>query len=818
MGQLIHVSSWVNYVSRSVDYLKVVSGKTRLSPAAARFASEKPKAWEYLLFLQICREGVEDLGPQLEEYDFVAGVSLVTLGERKALFDGDDRQWLIDEMSAQIAIARSVLDLFQIVLPRAFGDRGEEGDVEEIVTAGRSFADILEQMLEWTMEMRSTQLVAPLDEIRIQAVEIFEPAIESMRTYPLRRTREALEVIESGSGPIDLSLEFVLKNVDSVLAKLEEVNSDYAPEQDHASVTMKPSQSQISDVHTTYTARGLPRYEVEIRHDGLKKYQTFKGDNPHMVREKAIAKMKAWDEMWDKQVAKEDRQANIANKKDLAQERTAEAAQTLTDLENILAYTLGIDDRVDWEQIKDHAPFAEAKPSREPLPPEIPELRIPREPKELDPDYQPKIGFLDKIVAGRRQKKELDAKVLFKADHDSWANEKEVLTATNELAVEKRQRRVDAMNGRHQAAVQQWEDQRRAYEADRAERNAEVDKRRAAYESGADPQAVEEYCDIVLSLSQYPDYFPQTYEIEYNPANKTVIVDYRLPAKEDLPTLKEVRYVQSRHGLDEKHVTDAQLNTLYDSVVYQIGLRTIHELFEADTVSALDSIVFNGIVEYVDRAMGKDTKACIMSVQTTKEQFLDIHLALVEPKSCFKNLGGVGSSKLYSMTPVKPIQRVSREDSRLVEGREVAIQEGENLAVMDWEDFEHLIRELFERRFARDGGEVRVTQASRDGGVDAIAFDPDPIRGGKIVIQAKRYTNTVGVDAVRDLYGTVQHEGAMLGILVTTSDYGPDAYKFAEGKPINLIAGGELLYMLGELGHKARIDLKEAKEIQASRR
>jgi len=48
----------------------------------------------------------------------------------------------------------------------------------------------------------------------------------------------------------------------------------------------------------------------------------------------------------------------------------------------------------------------------------------------------------------------------------------------------------------------------------------------------------------------------------------------------------------------------------------------------------------------------------------------------------------------------------------------------------------------------------KVTQASRDGGVDAVAFDPDPIRGGKIVIQAKRYAYTVGVSARRDLYGT----------------------------------------------------------------
>lgn len=121
---------------------------------------------------------------------------------------------------------------------------------------------------------------------------------------------------------------------------------------------------------------------------------------------------------------------------------------------------------------------------------------------------------------------------------------------------------------------------------------------------------------------------------------------------------------------------------------------------------------------------------------------------------------------------------------------------------------------MFEKVFASGGGDVKVTQASRDGGVDAIAFDPDPIRGGKIVIQAKRYTNTVGVAAVRDLYGTVMNEGATKGILVTTSDYGPDAYSFAQGKPITLLNGGNLLHMLQEHGYSARIDLREAKRLQ----
>ena len=151
---------------------------------------------------------------------------------------------------------------------------------------------------------------------------------------------------------------------------------------------------------------------------------------------------------------------------------------------------------------------------------------------------------------------------------------------------------------------------------------------------------------------------------------------------------------------------------------------------------------------------------------------------------------------------------MDRKDKRFIEARSVegTIDETTNLAAMDWEDFEHLIRELFEKEFTSTGGDVKITQASRDRGVDAVAFDPDPIRGGKIVIQAKRYTNTVDMYAVRDLYGTVINEGATKGILVTTSDYGPDAYSFAKGKPLTL------LHLLEKHGHRARIDLQEAKK------
>lgn len=124
-----------------------------------------------------------------------------------------------------------------------------------------------------------------------------------------------------------------------------------------------------------------------------------------------------------------------------------------------------------------------------------------------------------------------------------------------------------------------------------------------------------------------------------------------------------------------------------------------------------------------------------------------------------------------------------------------------NLATMHWECFEDLIGELFSKEFSRKGSIVEVTKRSRDGGADVIAIDPDPIRGGKYIIQVKRYNKTVSPTAIRDLYGTVQHEGAVKGILITTSNFGNDSFNFIKNKPLTLINGDSLLKLLKKHGY-----------------
>lgn len=310
------------------------------------------------------------------------------------------------------------------------------------------------------------------------------------------------------------------------------------------------------------------------------------------------------------------------------------------------------------------------------------------------------------------------------------------------------------------------------------------------------PQFVTNYFASVLSKSAYPSYFPKKFELDYNPDTEMLIVDYGLPSPDDLPAVKAI-------------------NNLFDDISYQVALRTVYELYAADEKNVIEAVIFNGWVTSINKATGHNVTTCILSVQVSRKEFLSIEFANVDPKACFKYLKGIGSSKLHTLTPIAPILNINREDKRFRPSYEVAhsLDSSVNIAAMDWQDFEHLIRELFEKILSNHGAEVKITQTSRDRGVDAIAFLPDPILGGKIVIQAKRYTNTVSVEAVRDLFGTVINEGATKGILVTTADYGPDAYDFAKDKPITLLNGGNLLHLLEQHGHRARIDLKEAKLI-----
>lgn len=383
------------------------------------------------------------------------------------------------------------------------------------------------------------------------------------------------------------------------------------------------------------------------------------------------------------------------------------------------------------------------------------------------------------------------------------------------------------------AARQRFDADERSYQAKEAIRQAEIKKRHEAHARAveraerdanehnhqvaqfetafraADPDAIATYFIAVLERGTYPEGFAQTSRIEFQPESKQLVVAYDLPEYDEVvPAIKSVKYVKASDSFTESARPESQRRTMYADAVAQTTLRSLHEIFASDIAGHVETVVFNGYVESIDRGTGKPIRPCIITVRTTREVFLDIDLEHVDPLVCLRSLNASVSKSAAELAPVRPVLELNMADPRFIKEDDVlsTLDQRPNLMDLTPGEFESLITNLFQAM----GLETRQTQASRDGGVDCVAFDPRPIFGGKVVIQAKRYKNTVGVSAVRDLFGTMQNEGASKGILVATSGYGKAAFEFASGKPIELLAGSNLLYLLKEHANiDARIVMPE---------
>ncbi|WP_425357020.1 restriction endonuclease [Streptomyces inhibens] len=329
--------------------------------------------------------------------------------------------------------------------------------------------------------------------------------------------------------------------------------------------------------------------------------------------------------------------------------------------------------------------------------------------------------------------------------------------------------------------------------------NAGIEELLSGLRNGDAEAAVEYFSAALYSSTAWPEGFPRQVAAAYDPMARQLVLDWELPGYDIVPETKSVRYMPTADQEKETARPAAQRRALYRDVLAQSVLLVLRDLFAADTFGTLESVALNGFVDDVDPVTGRPAQVYLATVLAPRSAFDAFHLEQVGAVECL-------TEGLRGQLAARPDQRTAVRPGRLpgdVGGGVVShgSESEPDLYEMDPIAFENLIAELFRAM----GMQAVTTQRSGDGGVDVDALDPDPIRGGKIVVQVKRYRNTVPPTAVRDLYGTVQSEGANKGVLVTTSRFGPGAHTFANGKPLSLIAGPELVDLLGRYGLRGRL-------------
>jgi len=115
------------------------------------------------------------------------------------------------------------------------------------------------------------------------------------------------------------------------------------------------------------------------------------------------------------------------------------------------------------------------------------------------------------------------------------------------------------------------------------------------------------------------------------------------------------------------------------------------------------------------------------------------------------------------------------------------------LRALPRERFEHFVTTAF-----RNEGYAVTRSASRDRGIDLVLA-----RGAeKLLVHCRHWRSArMGAGTLRELYAHLNAERATGCVFVTTGDFSNEAFEFAAGKPVRLIAGRELERMLRTVEH-----------------
>ncbi len=540
-------------------------------------------------------------------------------------------------------------------------------------------------------------------------------------------------------------------------------------------------------------------FRREVHHDPLKRSRLIEGADPFVLEQRAKAQIEAWDGLWER-LSAGDESAHSLPRTDIppasaeegqaiAAALTERARQSLRALGKILP-----------------AAGASASPSEsgpeefsEP-PPKAPHLPDPKpKPSRTEARFQPELSFVDRLFPGRRKAREAEVERRFQAAWASWHKEegevREVLAA-------------------YQERFEDWDRRRLEFDEDRRQVLRTREQRRERLAAG-DAGFVADHFSSALSTAELPPEIPRDASVSFDSATGILSVDYRLPSPADLPSLSEVRFRDAQSDYLEVHLSDADVAAAYDSVVYQVVLQVLADLFAADDASRLRAVTFNGWLEAEDPASGQRRSIHTVALEVARDRFLEIQLHRVSPQACFEGLGGQCAGPPHQLLPILPISagahpvadrsRAAGPGGRAEEAAGSPIPppppspptSGQpDLRGMGTAEFQHFMVQVIRDELVPETGDLQVTILRQDGSLEAVAQGPSQSQGGKVVLHVIPSGIAIERGAVLDLLKRMSREKAGRGVLLTTGLFSQDALEEAKGKSVSLMDGGALEALL----------------------
>ncbi|XUL89234.1 hypothetical protein ACQ86D_23465 [Streptomyces galilaeus] len=329
----------------------------------------------------------------------------------------------------------------------------------------------------------------------------------------------------------------------------------------------------------------------------------------------------------------------------------ASLAGDLADIDGLLTWTLDMDDYVDLESLKisavEHPPFT---PGRMAVPaPSVPEPAYEPEPVYEEPAAP---GGLSAMLGGKKRHQQAveGARTAFADAHRHWERAKEAAHSSYVKKAAQREKSEAKRVAELSAAEEKYKQECEKREADASAHNAEVAKliNDLAFDVES---AIQEYVGIVLSNSVYPEVFPVEHDHVFNLASRELSLKVTVPEPSSVPAVKAYRYVKAKDEIASTNLPVREKKERYANAVWQVAVRSLHEVFEADRAGKVHSIALAVGVDTVDPATGRPAAVPLVIVAADRETFNSFDLAKVIPQATLQHLGAAISKSPFDLVP-----------------------------------------------------------------------------------------------------------------------------------------------------------------------
>jgi restriction system protein len=359
------------------------------------------------------------------------------------------------------------------------------------------------------------------------------------------------------------------------------------------------------------------------------------------ARELAIKRSAIGNERDRKAWEKEVKAAHVSSQEAEVDLMNAQVNDMFDALDGLLEATIEVDDYIDLKTLlksEETTPFDRPE-LEEAVPPPLPP-RLPSEPKYKEPP-QPK-GFFGK-------KKKLAAAIKSETEAHAAARKKWEKVVTN------------LQDGQKADLEKHAEGEALRVETLAAEKTrfrSEIETYNASVESFitnlsyGDADAIQEYIALVVENSNYPEHFPVRHDFSFDPSTAELSMQVSILSPNEFPAVKSYKYVKTSDEIRATELSVAEKKKRYCSAIYQVAIRSLHEVFEADRRDLIQTISLEvGTIEK-EPATGKTEFLAFVGVSAGKEPFMEFDLSGLVPLATLNHLGAAISKDPLNLVSV----------------------------------------------------------------------------------------------------------------------------------------------------------------------